>query len=167
MKHLLLARHGKPSWANREIADLDRPLKPSGLAETYRMAEWLQKQKVPVDLIITSPAVRAIQTALVFARAIKYPTYRMEINEHLYSDDQAKLVKFLHSMDNRYDNIMLIGHDPALTNLYNHLTKEAIDKVPSSGLAHLALKVETFAALKKGSCKSKFLKSPKKLTKKS
>lgn len=167
MKHLLLARHGKPSWAHKEVADLDRPLKPSGLEETYLISEWLQKQKIPVDLIITSPAVRAIQTALIISRALKYPAYRLELNDQLYNGDYTKLVKFLQSMDNRYDNIMLIGHDPALTNLYNHLTKETVDKFPSSGFAYMQVKSESFSSLKKGSCKSKFFKSPKKLSKKS
>lgn len=167
MKHLLLARHGKPSWAHKEIPDLDRPLKASGLEETYRMAEWLHKQKVPVDLIITSPATRAVQTALIFSRELRYPSYRIEINDELYNGDKSQLVKFLHSMDDRYDNIMLIGHDPALTNLYNHLTKESIEKIPSSGLAYMQVKSTNFSGLKKGRCKGKFLKSPKKLTKKS
>lgn len=167
MKHLLLARHGKPSWANKSLADWDRPLKVNGLKETYRMAEWLQEQKIPVDHIITSSAVRAVHTAMVLARAIKYPPYRIEINDLLYDGDKGKLVKYLQNMDNSYDSILIVGHDPGLTNLYNHLTKEAIDKIPSSGIACLDLKVKSFGGLKKNSCKSKFLTSPKKLSKKS
>ncbi len=131
------------------------------------MAEWLQNQKVSVDLIITSPAIRAVHTALIYAQTLKYPSHRIEINDLLYNGDKGKLIKFLQNSDVRYDSILLVGHDPGLTNLYNHLTKESIDKIPSSGIAGVKLKVKSFGNLKKNSCKSNFLMGPKKLPKKS
>ena len=162
MKTLLLVRHAKSSWNDADISDIDRPLKRSGVKDAIEVSEKLRSLKISPDILITSPAVRGITTALIFARTLKYHFNRIVINEIVYDFSKDALLPLLRNMDDKYDVAMLVGHDPAFTYLLNDLTGKALEKMPTSSVAKINFKIEKWKEIKTKSGKLSFLKSPKK-----
>ena len=70
MKTLYILRHGKSSWEQPEENDFNRPLLPKGQRRTQRISVHIKEHNLPVDLIISSPAVRAFETAKIVAQEI-------------------------------------------------------------------------------------------------
>lgn len=165
MKTLLLVRHAKSSWDDGGISDIDRPLKKSGVKNAIIVAEKLKTKKLAPDLIVCSPAVRAVSTALIFARAFNYPMQRVVLNEIVYDFSKDALLPLVRNTDDKYDTLMLVGHDPALTYLINDLTSSALEKIPTSSVAAIRFGVKHWnkIALNKG--RLLFLESPVKKAK--
>ncbi|MCG3167372.1 MAG: hypothetical protein POELPBGB_03162 [Bacteroidia bacterium] len=162
MKTLLLVRHAKSSWNDADISDMDRPLKRSGVKDALEISEKLKTLKCLPDLLISSPAVRAITTALIISRTLKYHYNRIVINDMVYDFSKDALLPLLRNTDDKYDVVMLVGHDPALTYLLNDLTGKAIEKMPTSSVAKINFGVKHWQKLTPGKGKLIFLESPAK-----
>ena len=147
MKTLFLVRHAKSSWRNSELSDIDRPLKERGIRNAYQMGEHLQSAGGAPDLIITSPAARAMHTAIIFARQLSFPMHRMRINGLLYHGGQGGIMEMLNQLDNRFDSVMIVGHNPTFTNMVNQLSDGELDNLPTSGVAEIRFDVERWAQL--------------------
>ena len=147
MKTLFLVRHAKSSWRNSELSDIDRPLKERGIRNAYQMGEHLQGNDCMPDLIITSLAARALHTAIIFARQLSFPTHRMRINGLLYHGGQSGILELLNQLDNRFDTVMIVGHNPTFTNMVNQLSDGYLENLPTSGVAQIEFDVERWAQL--------------------
>jgi phosphohistidine phosphatase len=87
MKTLYLLRHAKSSWQNSDLDDFERPLLEKGLKRSKLMIDYLLEHEVGVDLIVSSPAVRALATAEIFARALNYPVENIRKEKKMYFGD--------------------------------------------------------------------------------
>lgn len=162
MKTLLLVRHAKSSWNDADISDMDRPLKRSGVKDALAVSEKIKSLRVLPDLIITSPAVRAVTTALIFARTLKYHYNRITINDIAYDFSKDALLPLIRNVDDKYDSVMLVGHDPALTYLLNDLTGKVFDKTPTSSVVKISFRVKHWHKIMPGNGKFIFMESPQK-----
>ncbi len=165
MKTLLLVRHAKSSWNDADISDIDRPLKRSGVKDALEVSAKLKSLKVSPDIIITSPAVRAITTALIFARTLKYQYNQIVINEIVYDFSKDALLPLLHNIDDKNDVVMLVGHDPSLTNLLNYLTGKTFEKIPTSSVAKISFRVKHWQKITPENGRLVFIESPQKVEK--
>lgn len=125
MKRLTLVRHAKSDWKNSALKDFDRPLSRRGLKEAPGMGELLAEQKVHVDLMITSPAVRALETARIFAEALDYPLRRLKTADRLYLARPADILEVVRAVGSRVHHLMLFGHNPGLSEFAQELTGDA------------------------------------------
>ncbi len=83
-KELYIVRHGKSTQDYGNVSDIDRPLKERGVNDGYAMAKrLLSKNKIP-ELILTSPAVRALHSATIFARTFNSPFEKIVLNKDIY-----------------------------------------------------------------------------------
>ncbi len=162
MKTLLLVRHAKSSWKDADISDLDRPLKGSGVKDAIEVAEKLRARKISPDLLITSPAVRAMSTTLIFSRILKYHYNRIVINDLVYDFSKDALLPLLRNIDDKYDVVMMVGHDPAFTYLLNDLTGKAIEKMPTASVVKINFTVKHWQKITPKKGKLLFLLGPKK-----
>ncbi len=162
MKTLLLVRHAKSSWKDSDISDLDRPLKGSGVQDAIAVSEKLKLKKIAPDIIISSPAVRAVSTALIFARTLRYHFDRIILNEIVYDFSKDALLPLVHNIDDNYDVAMLVGHDPAFTYLLNDLTGKDYEKMPTASVAKISFGVKHWQKITPGKGKLGFLESPEK-----
>ncbi|MBK9061174.1 MAG: histidine phosphatase family protein [Flavobacteriales bacterium] len=71
MRTLYIVRHAKSSWADPGMSDFDRPLNERGMHDAPMMAERFDGRLEPVDLLMSSPAKRALTTANFFAAALE------------------------------------------------------------------------------------------------
>jgi phosphohistidine phosphatase len=143
-RSLHIIRHGKSSWDFENISDIDRPLSPRGIDNAYLMARKLADRKVVPDLILTSPANRALYTAIIHARIMKFPYEKIRITDSIYMGNTDDLVELIRSQEKTVSQLLLFGHNPAFTALANHLMNHYLDNIPTSGIVSLTYDIETW-----------------------
>jgi phosphohistidine phosphatase len=162
MKILYLVRHAKSSWENRNISDFERSLNDRGKRDAPFMAGILKEKKINIDLIISSPAVRAFKTAKIFARELEIEEKEIITNENIYEADRKDLLKILIVANDSINNLMLFGHNPGLTYLSNYLCDYEIDNIPTCGIVCMQLDFDSWKYLGSKSCNFIFFEYPKK-----
>lgn len=145
MKTLILVRHAKSSW-KKPLPDHLRPLNKRGQRDAPMMGERLARREIEPDAIITSPATRALVTAEVIAQEIGHPRDEIRIDERLYGASAFELLEIIQELDDYLDCVMLLGHDPGLTDLANDLGCD-IDNVPTCGVVELEFDTDSWALI--------------------
>ena len=122
MKTLTLVRHAKSSWKHTGISDRERPLNARGKRDAPDMGARIQRHGIRPSLIVSSPAKRAWQTARIVAREIDYPLEFLQREESLYLASLDQLLDVVASQDNGFNHLMVVGHNPGLTDFANFLS---------------------------------------------
>jgi phosphohistidine phosphatase len=150
MKHLLLFRHAKSCWKDLNLSDHDRPLNRRGNKAAPQMGEKLSKKEVKPDLIITSSAIRALSTAELLAQKINYSLDKIQINQNLYHASINEMMKVCSKCSKQVDNLMLVGHNPGLTQFANHLLQydnQYFANIPTAGLVTISMDIDSWQQL--------------------
>jgi len=134
MKTVFIVRHAKSSWDNPLVPDVERPLLEKGRKRTQKIVEFLHKSKVTVDLIICSHATRAQETAHILADGLDYPRDAIRIDPSIYAADGERLYDEFYDLPEKATSVMIIGHNPALTDFVNDFLHPPIDNLPTSGV---------------------------------
>lgn len=142
MLTLYLVRHAKSDWTNEHVADIDRPLDERGYEDALEMSKLLKSQNVFPDLVLSSPAIRAISTALIFSRNLKYNTNKIKIQEKLYNTDVHHYLSVIINNSGEATSIMLFGHNPVITSLTNRLSKVFTDEMPTCAITGIKFKTK-------------------------
>jgi len=134
MKQVIFVRHAKSSWSDMSLTDKARPLNKRGKRDAPVMAQRCQEYGIPVDLVISSTAVRAYETAVVF-----HAQYKLELpiqkEDYLYHGDPSDFEEALCGVDDAIKCVAIFGHNPGITYLANELdSNEYIDNVPTTGV---------------------------------
>jgi phosphohistidine phosphatase len=125
-KTLFLLRHAKAITGGIDLPDQDRPLSESGLKDASKLSNKLQKKDAHFDLIVTSPAIRAITTAQIIINHLNMKGSNFLIDPLLYQADSATLLEYISRASKKYDELMIVGHNPSLIDLASHLAGEAV-----------------------------------------
>ncbi len=163
MKKLIIVRHGKSSWGYENVADIDRPLKNKGIKNSYEMAARVQDLGHEPDAIISSPAVRALHSAIIFLRVLKVPLDKLFVNELFYHASDNELFEKIKSLDNNVETLMVFGHNPTFTSLANLFVKNEIDNIPTTGIVVLTFSVDTWNQISSKNLVEEFFDYPKRV----
>ena len=147
MKELILVRHAKSSWKDPTLSDHERPLNKRGKRDAPEMGERLARSGYEPDLIVSSSAVRALDTARTIAGMLGYPRERIAVEERLFHAGVAELLHVIQGVDDSVDILMLFGHNPGLTDLANHLGPREIFNMPTCAVLHLRFQGDTWSAV--------------------
>ncbi|MFC2156293.1 histidine phosphatase family protein [Acidobacteriota bacterium] len=150
MKYLHLIRHAKSSWKDPNQQDKDRPLNKRGKRDAPMMGSRLRSQDVLPDLILSSPARRALKTAKIVAVEIGYPEIDIEIQENIYLGGIRELMNTLREIDNRYQRVFLFGHNPTITDLANSLARTHVNNIPTCGIFSCQFPVDSWEEVDRG-----------------
>jgi len=142
MKNLYLLRHAKSSWASPGMKDFDRPLNERGLADAPDMAMRLKTSGAAIDRIITSPALRTLTTARLVAATLGLDSDIIREDRQIYLAGSPRLMHVLSLLDDELNAVLLVAHNPALTDLANDVARAGIDNLPTAGLVHIELPIE-------------------------
>ena len=145
MKTLLIMRHAKSSWNFPELSDYDRPLNTRGKRDAPRMGKYVRQKGLTPDIILTSSAKRARTTASRVAKASGY-TGKVKKLDALYDAVLGAYFKTLQVLPDKYQSAMVIGHNPTMEQLVNHLTGH-IKQIPTAALTHIELPIERWESL--------------------
>ena len=149
MKNVILVRHAKSSW-EVSVHDKDRALTCKGIKDAHLVADQA-KNLVPSTYIIwSSSAKRATDTAIIFAQNISYPIDSIVYKDDLYTFDELNLEKVIKSCNPIFENVILFGHNAAITDFVNKFGDIYIENVPTSGFVHLKFETEDWKKIKKG-----------------
>lgn len=138
MKTLYLLRHAKSSWQNTRLDDFERPLLEKGLKRSKLMIDYMLEHEVGVDLIVSSPAIRALATAEIFARALNYPVENIKQEKKMYFGDSDSYYEQFFDVPKHVNSMMLVGHNPSITTFANQFLESKIDYLPTSGLISIS-----------------------------
>lgn len=130
-KQLLLIRHAKSDWNNAGLRDFDRPLNKRGNSNAPEMADRLLKQHIIPDLMVSSPALRAITTAKYFADTLGVESEEIQLEGSIYEANVKSLLEVINQLDNQFNRVALFGHNPGLTDFANYLSTANIYNMPT------------------------------------
>ena len=147
MKDLILVRHAKSSWKDSSLDDRERPLNKRGEQDAPEMGTRLAGRKGGPDLIVSSPAVRALATARIVAKKLGYQRKDIVVKERLYGAGVADLLDEIRDSDDSVGTLMLFGHNPGLTELANHLGPRSIPNLPTCGVLHLRFETDAWSVV--------------------
>jgi phosphohistidine phosphatase len=161
MKTLFLVRHAKSSWDDPELADDDRPLNARGKRDAPKMAKRLAKRHVQIDLLLSSPAKRAIKTAKALADKLDYKLKNIVVDDRLYPGAVDEMLKCIHGLGDRLSRVMLVGHNPALSQLAHRIASD-IAHMPTCAVAELTFAAKSWRHVSKATLVAVALDLPKK-----
>jgi phosphohistidine phosphatase len=145
MKTLLLMRHAKSSWKNKDLPDSERPLNHRGEKDAPNMGQLLKKKKMVPDLILTSPSVRTQLTAKAVADKCGYNKEIVE-NKRLYMAETAEIFEVLRSLPDETNSVLLIGHNPGLEGILQILTGQ-VESLSTATIAYINFKIDRWCDL--------------------
>ena len=163
MKQLIIVRHAKSSWDNFELSDHDRPIKGIGVRKTDKIIKFLKDESVNPDLIITSTAVRAHGTAKLIADGIGYNSDSIEKRKTLYHAGEEDIYGELFSINNSFNSLMLVAHNPTLTDFVNNFISPKIGNLPTTGVVCIEFKTNNWENIGDAKFKVKFVIFPQML----
>lgn len=166
MKTLFLVRHSKAVTRKANLPDFQRTLVKAGEKKSTNMAKKLKREGVTPDLMISSTANRALETAHLFARNLNYPTHEIMVKDALYNEMSPEaLLYVVRQVDDKYKSIMLFGHNPAFTDFASHLVRGFEQNIPKTGIVGIQFQRNSWKTLSKGSGKVEFFEYPNRVAK--
>jgi len=148
MKTLFLIRHAKSSRDDTALPDKDRPLDDRGKRDAPRMGKRLAERDVKPDLILSSPAMRALTTAEIIAKKLDYKRKDIVVDDRLYASEADDLLNVIHKLDDKLERVMLFGHNPELTELAHRLSSE-IASMPTCAVAEFTFGAQSWSNIGK------------------
>ncbi|NQV16683.1 histidine phosphatase family protein [bacterium] len=148
MKNLYIVRHSKAMEYAPDNSDFSRCLSPYGIKKATLIAEHLSSDLKQVDLMLSSPACRAYETALLFAKALNYPDSNIDTHDPLYHFGGIKqALDIISNVDQSIDTLMLFGHNPTFNALSWHLCKKFRDAMPTSAVVGISFSTKSWSTI--------------------
>ena len=162
MRTLLLLRHGKADKDPSHASDHERPLTSRGREAAAMMGKFLSRIEQAPDLVVSSTAVRARDTAQKAARAGAWEC-EVLLEEGLYATGAAEVLATIRGLDDAAPSVMLVGHEPTWSELAGRLVGGAQLDFPTAALARIDLAIDAWSAADFGRGTLVWLVTPKTL----
>jgi len=144
MKTLFLIRHAKSDWTIDGLLDIDRPLNSRGYTDAHTMSMLLKKQEIVPDIIITSPAVRAISTALIFSRNLNFNPSEIIIDKILYETSVNSYSGVVSRIESKNKIVLLFGHNPIISDFATLLVPSFTNEISTCGIVAIQKQVKSW-----------------------
>lgn len=158
MRRIFFIRHAKSSWKDEFLADIDRPLNKRGKRDAPFMAKKLAEKVPAVDLLITSSARRARDTSKYFAKKIEVS--EKKVDENVYHAWTDTLIDIVREIPDKYETVLIFGHNPAFTAVYNSFSEHRLDNLPTCGIFEIQVE-GSWSSLSKQKARTGLLLYPK------
>lgn len=159
MKTLWLVRHAKAEKEGKK--DFDRDLTKKGREDAEKMGSVLKRRNITLDLIISSPAIRALTTAKIFARQLGYDKDKIMVESALYSFDLEQMIAITEKTDDHISSLLIVSHNPTAAQMVMKLCNTEIEKFPTSGVFQLEMNAQSWSNAAEGNFKIVFSDFPK------
>jgi phosphohistidine phosphatase len=137
MKILLIVRHAKSSWKDPRLVDHQRPLNKRGKKAAQEMGRRLKNRGVLPDVIVSSDARRALDTASSMAEILGVPPKAVRQTPELYHAAPDRILDVVHQFEDDWKRVILVGHNPGLTETANRYTPDPVANIPTAGVVEL------------------------------
>ena len=160
-RQLYIIRHGKSSWENEGLDDIDRPLAPRGIRSAKLMAGRLKDTGLVPGLIYTSPASRALNTALIMQGVWCLDPSLLEIHDELYMAYLEEITNIVEQAPDEASSLAIFGHNPSFTMYANTFLKAPLDNLPTAGVVALTLKSDSWKGVGREQVIASYVDFPK------
>lgn len=150
MKTIYLLRHAKAVTADDATPDIKRTLLKEGKNEAKDMAKEFSAKVMLPELLISSTAKRAVETARIFAKEVGYKKKKIIRNEKLYANDSAVILDLIKTLSDSADSVMIVGHNPSISQFAALLSQSFQDELPSCGLLGIKFNARKWREIKEG-----------------
>jgi phosphohistidine phosphatase len=161
MRILTLVRHAKSSRDYPELSDFERPLHSRGRKDAPAVAARLRKAGLKPELLVSSPATRAIATARLFAEELNLSQNEIVLNPHIYEASAWTLMHIVRSLPPEATEVMLFGHNPGISAFAHDVAKCDFDEMPTCAVARIELPAKVWSLIQPGSGKVLRYDTPK------
>jgi phosphohistidine phosphatase len=162
MKTIILVRHAQSSWSNPVLDDFERPLNKRGKKDALFMGQQLKEKQIVPDIVLSSSAKRARETAIAISKAIDYPKKKIILDDNMYHSDAMYLLELARNQDDENEMIMLFGHNPGFSNFADILLKQnPVYNIPTTGIYCIRFDVDKWKQVQKGNGEAVFFDYPK------
>lgn len=149
MKRLSLLRHAKADNPLPDQEDWDRPLTKRGLKDAAEMARRMKSQRLRPVLILSSPAIRARQTAEAFAKC--FSSAQLQFVEDLYLATPKQMLASIHELGTSAAHLLVVGHNPGISEFADQLAQDRrIDGMPTGAIVTAEFNLNTWQELRLG-----------------
>ncbi len=135
----------------------------TGIKKTRQIIKYLSEKRISVDLVISSPAIRALETAKLVAAGLDYPIENIKQEPALYDARLDDYLNLIHETPDEINSLMIFGHNPTITRVANIFLDQGIDILPTSGVVAISFETEHWIEISKIQPVQKFLVFPKML----
>jgi phosphohistidine phosphatase len=161
MKKIILVRHGKAEDETSGFSDFERSLTDKGKIVAIQMAGRLLEKEKSLGVLISSPAFRALETALIFAKSFGISADKVILNSSIYFKmSYRNLPDILSTIDEETDTLTMFGHNPSFTEIANILSKEVCDSIPKTGIIGISFKIMTWSEIARNTGKTEYFLKP-------
>ena len=148
-KTLLIIRHAKSSW-ELDVNDKDRALNSRGVNDAHLVSKHLLNSGIEVDIVLSSPANRALHTCMIFMRNLELDFGKLRLTNDLYDFGGQNVVNKIKSLNDDHNTLMIFGHNHAFTSIANMFGDIYIDNLPTSGFVAIEFNVNSWAEISAG-----------------
>lgn len=158
MKKLILVRHAKSDWPE-ETSDFDRPLADEGLQDALKMSKFLKNNEIAVDYMVSSPALRALDTCKIFNQ-----TYRLHYTtqEKLYNPSENNFLSVIYDLKDDVSSVAFFSHNNGISNFANSICDQ-IFHFPTCGVAGFEIDCDSWSQFDGAMKRFSFFYEPKKI----
>lgn len=149
MKRLVLLRHAKSFW-EWDLDDINRPLTPKGVRRIVQMSELPNHPFHTVEQVFSSPANRALHTAVLMMRHAGIPLSKLTVVSDLYTFHASAVLDFIYSLPESLSQLILVGHNPAFTEVATELSGTAVGHLSTAAWAEIEFSNAFWSQIQKG-----------------
>lgn len=165
MKSILFIRHAKSSWNVQGIEDFYRPLAERGIYDAIKTGNYLKSIQLLPELCICSPSHRTLATYSIISNQANWHNIKLKLNKKLYECTGSNIKSVLKALNNKYNFVAVIGHEPSLSEFIEENCNYTLTKFPTAAIALVVFKdLKKWRKIDSGNGYLKFLISPKQLT---
>lgn len=157
----MIIRHGKSSWDQEGLDDIDRPLAKRGIRNAGEMAERLMAVKLVPQLILSSPANRARNTALIMLKSWGVGPEHLQIHDPLYMASPSEIEQVVSGVSAEIRNLAIFGHNPSFTLYANQFLELPLENLPTAGVVVVTLESEKWGGIRRKNVKETYVDYPK------
>jgi len=162
VKKLFIIRHAKSDqsfFGN----DFERPLNERGLSDAPVMAKRLLGKNIKIDALVSSPAIRAKETAMLFAEILNHPAKDIIFISALYHAPEEVFYEVIAGLPDRVDAVAVFAHNPGITYFVNSLdTGIEVDNMPTCAIFAVSANITHWTGFAKAVKSFLFYDYPKK-----
>jgi len=163
MKKLIFVRHGRAEESSPLLSDFERSLTMKGKTVTQIMALKMKDKEKDLGVIISSPAFRALETAIIFAREFEIDPEEIIMRSNIYFKlNLNTLSVILSEISDDINTITLFGHNPSFTEIPDRLSKSGCDFLPKSSVVCLSFKSASWQGVMHEKGKQEYFLKPDK-----
>lgn len=160
-KILYLLRHAKSDWSVNGQKDIDRELNQRGYFDAPLMGVRMHELQVKPQMIFCSSARRTVLTCEYICERIQFNLDQVAFDEDLYEASSRTLLQKINTVNNDFDEVMFIGHNPTHTYMAEYLTGKELGNIPTSGCVKITFEVDSWSQVSKDLGKLEWFIFPK------